>query len=245
MKKKFSEDIVSLPRALSKLGHCSRAQGVRLIEEGRVSVNGRRELDPRRRISLVKDHLRIDGRVVGQKKSRIYLCLNKPRGIVTTRSDERGAATVYNLLGKQASWIFPVGRLDKESSGLLLFTNDAQFSEMLTNPESHHPKVYYVKVDRTIHDGDLQKLSQGVLLNDGYTTLPAKIRRDKNDRNECSFILTLTEGKNRQIRRMCEALGYSVVELHRSSIGQLTIPDLESGKWRPITRQERNRALAQ
>jgi pseudouridine synthase len=150
---------------------------------------------------------------------------------------------VYDLLGKQPVWVFPVGRLDKDSSGLLLFTNDTQYGETLTNPDTRHPKIYRVKVDHPFRDDDLQKLSQSVVLNDGYITHPAKVRRDKKDRNGCSFFITLTEGKNRQIRRMCEALGYSVVELHRSGIGRFSPGDLGTGKWRLMTRDERIRAL--
>jgi len=219
-------------------------QAFRLIREGRVSVNERQELDPHYRVSIVADRLQVDGKIIRPKKDLIYICLNKPRGIVTTRSDERRAATVYDLIGKQSSWVFPVGRLDKESSGLLLLTNDTEFGEVLTNPASRHSKTYRVKVDRMVRSDDLQKFSQGIVLNDGYTTLPAKVRRDKKDRNGCSFILTLTEGKNRQIRRMCEARGYKVSELHRIGIGRLTIPDLKSGKWRPLTPEEKIRALA-
>lgn len=244
-KKILSPDVVSLPRALSKLGFCSRTQSLRLIQDGRVKVNGQKENDPSRRVSLVGDRISVDGRIIEKKKEFLYLCLNKPKGVVTTRSDERGARTVYDILGEQGIWVFPVGRLDKESSGLLLFTNDTRFGEVLTNPESRHTKTYHVEVDRPVADEDLRKLSEGIALSDGYTTRPGKIRRDIKNGNGCSFIITLTEGKNRQIRRMCDALGYSVVSLHRTGIGRLSIPDLESGKWRRLTREERIRALEQ
>ncbi len=239
VRKNITRDIVSLPRAISKLGYCSRSQAVELIRNGTVRVNGRTERDTQRRVSLMTDRLSVDNILIGGKKDYLYLCLNKPRGVVTTRSDERGAQTVYDLLGKQPVWVFPVGRLDKESSGLLLFTNDTQFGEALTNPDTRHSKIYCVKVDHPFRDDDLLKLSQGVVLNDGTITHPAKVRRDKKDRNGCSFIITLTEGKNRQIRRMCESLGYSVVELHRSGIGRFSPGDLETGAWRPMTLRER------
>jgi 23S rRNA pseudouridine2605 synthase len=240
----YSKDIVSLPRALSKLGFCSRTESIVLIRGNRVSVNGQRENDPRRRVSLVTDRLSVDGRILKQKKEFLYLCLHKPSGVVTSRSDERGAVTVYDLLGKQNSWVFPVGRLDKESSGLLLFTNDTRFGELLTNPDYNHTKTYHVRVDRPIRNEDLRKLSRGIVLEDGYVTMPARARREKKERNGSSFIITLREGKNRQIRRMCETLGYSVVVLHRSGIGRLFIQDLEPGKWRPLTEDERMLALA-
>jgi len=241
--KNITRDIVSLPRALSKLGYCSRSQGVELIRKGIVCVNGRIERDIRCRVSLISDRLSVDSTVIGGKKELLYLCLNKPRGVVTTRSDERGVPTVYDLLGKQPAWVFPIGRLDKQSSGLLLFTNDTRFGDALTDPAAHHQKTYCVKVDSAIPDADLKKLSRGIVLNDGYSTLPANTKRDTNDRTGRSFIITLTEGKNRQIRRMCEALGYMVVELRRRSIGRLLLGDLEPGKWRLLTRREKDLAL--
>jgi 23S rRNA pseudouridine2605 synthase len=243
MRNSLTHEIVSLPRALSKLGYCSRSQAVELIEDGKVCVNGTPELDIRRRVSLISSRISVDDRIIGGRKNLIYLCLNKPRGVVTTRIDERGTQTVYDLLGKQPSWIFPVGRLDKESSGLLLFTNDSEFGERLTDPGNRHPKTYRVKIDRPISDNELRELSGGVVLKDGYTTLPAKVKRDTESNDGCSFSITLIEGKNRQIRRMCEALGYDVIELHRSRIGRLSLDDLDSGKWRLLTQRERNLAL--
>jgi 23S rRNA pseudouridine2605 synthase len=243
VRKNITSDIVSLPRALSKLGFCSRSQAVELIRNGAIQVNGRTERDTRRRVSLTTDRLSADSINIKEKKEYLYICLNKPRGVVTTRTDERGARTVYELLGKQPAWIFPVGRLDKDSSGLLLFTNDTQFGEALTNPDNRHSKIYHVTVDHALHEDDLQKLSRGVVLNDGYRTQPAKIHRDKKDKDGSSFFITLTEGKNRQIRRMCELLGYKVVDLHRSCIGRFSPGDIEMGKWRAITDRERMLAL--
>ncbi len=240
----YPAGVVSLPRALSKLGYCSRTEAERLIGEGKVRVNGECERDARRRVSTVRDTIDVDGRTLESSVQLMYILMNKPTGVVTSRSDERGAKSVYDVLGPQPVWVHPVGRLDKESSGLLLFTSDSGFSDLLTDPATRHPKSYRVSVDRPIGEDDLAELRRGVVLDDGYRTLPARVRRAEGEEGERSFLMTITEGKNRQIRRMCRSLGFEVVTLHRYAVGRLSLGDLGPGKWRILTEEEKKRALA-
>lgn len=224
---------VSLARALSKLGYCSRSGAEALIRSGTVSVNGRKILDPSFRVSPSLDVLRVSGKGISMR-SRLYIMMNKPPGCVTTRSDEKGRSSVYGILGGIREWVFPVGRLDKESRGLLLFTNDTQFGETLTNPASHVPKTYRVRTDRPVSDEHLRVLSGGMLLRGGRLKPALAARRE----GDCWIELTITEGKNRQVRRMCEALGYRVLELIRIRIGGLALGDLKEGEWRYLRRGE-------
>lgn len=234
------EDIVSLPRALSKLGFCSRTEAAKYIYDGRVYVNWKLEKTLTRRVSIIQDTITVDGKVLQKKEEFYYIVMNKPRGYVTTRADERGSKTVYDLMTDLPGWIFPVGRLDKNTSGLLIFTNDSDYAEKLTNPEFKHTKTYVVKLDRKISEHHLKRFGEGIKLDDGYRTMPAKATPLEND---YTFLLTLVEGKNRQIRRMCSSLGYKVVRLHRCAVGAFTINELKLGEWRPMTDQERKLSL--
>lgn len=224
---------VSLARALSKLGFCSRSQAGRLIEEGRVAVNGKIIRDSSFWCSLDDDEILVDGKRIGKKKF-VYIMMNKPPGIVTTRSDERGQKTVYDILGDVGKWVFPVGRLDKESSGLLLLTNDNRLGDVLTNPKTKVPKVYHVKLDKALTDDDRKKMESGLTLNN-KRLLPVRI---KSLREKYWYEVTLLEGKNRQIRRMCWNLGYRVEELMRTKIGSLELKNLKAGEWRYLTEKE-------
>ncbi len=200
-----------------------------------MSVDGHVVRDPDLWIDLRTAELRIDGERI-RKKRYVYIAMHKPVGYVTTRSDERSRATVYDLLGEMREWVFPVGRLDRDTSGLLLFTNDTAFGEWLTNPDSHVPKTYRVCLDRPMADGDIRLLESGMVL-DGRTRLrPAVIFRGAGEDRELD--LTIHEGKNRQIRRMCERLGYGIVSLRRTRIGTLRLGPLAEGKIRKLTRSE-------
>jgi 23S rRNA pseudouridine2605 synthase len=163
--------------------------------------------------------------------------MHKPAGIVTTRSDERGRSTVYDLLKDQGRWLFPVGRLDRDSQGLLLFTNDTQWADGLTDPKSKIPKVYEVQLDREFEDPDLERFRSGVILDDGYRTLPAKIKRLPRTGGYCVEV-AITEGKNRQVRRMMAALGYDVKSLIRTRIGPVSLSGVREGGVRPLTTDE-------
>ncbi|HEY5599159.1 MAG TPA: pseudouridine synthase [Candidatus Manganitrophaceae bacterium] len=227
---------VSLARALSKLGIVSRRQARTLIEAGRVSVNGKILKNPEVRVDPDREVIQVDQRRA-QAPAPLYLMMHKPKGIVTTRSDERGRKTVYDLLDLK-EWVFPVGRLDRETSGLLLLTNDTQWGNRITAPAYKVAKVYHVKLNAPITESDLARLSNGIALEDGTRTLPAKARRLPAPPDGRWIVLTLWEGKNRQVRRMLEALGYRVEDLIRIQIGGLKLGDLPAGATRPLTPAE-------
>jgi 23S rRNA pseudouridine2605 synthase len=230
---------LSLARALSKFGVCSRAEAVRTIEAGRVQVGGRTVRDPRLRIDPRQDRVRVDGRPVGDETDRLVLVLHKPRGYITSRTDPRQRATVYDLLGDVGRWVFPVGRLDRDTSGLLVLTNDHRLGERLTDPGQHVPKTYHVKVEGLPDAEALRALRTGLPLDDGTLTLPARVRLLGAARGGSAWLeIVLTEGKNRQVRRMCSAVGHDVQELVRTKIGGLGLGNLPSGQWRRLDESE-------
>jgi 23S rRNA pseudouridine2605 synthase len=226
---------VSLARALSKFGVCSRAEAVRLVEAGRVRVGGRVVLSPARRIDPRRDRVTVDGGRVGEATERVVLALHKPVGHITSRTDPGGRTTVYALLGEVGRWVFPVGRLDRDTSGLLVLTNDHRLGERLTDPRHHVPKTYHVRV-RGVPDAEaLRVLRSGVPLGEGTLTKPAAVRLLGAARGGSSWLeMVLTEGKNRQVRRMCQAVGHEVQELVRVGIGGLALGDLPLGHWRRL-----------
>ena len=229
---------ITLVRALSKLGVASRSKGALLIQSGEVSVNGNIVRSPQLWVDPRKDKIALKGRPV-HKPEFIYLAMNKPAGIITTRSDERGRGTVYDLLPKEVGWIFPVGRLDKESSGLLLFTNDTRFGETVTGPDAKIPKRYAVQFDKPLHVADRKRMESGMVLDEDMRTLPATVHVSKDDPATCE--ITLREGKNRQIRRMAEMLGYEVLALKRLSLGGIQLGSLKEGEVRRLTSAEKQR----
>ena len=223
---------VSLARVLSKLGYCSRAQAEQLIADGKVSVNGRVVREATTRCSMESDRITVKG-VAPDKKKLVYIIMNKPAGVVTTRSDERSRKTVYELLGDVEQWIFPVGRLDKETSGLLLFTNDNRFGEKLTNPDSHVPRLYRVKLAREITEAQLETLSAPMRI-EGIQLKPARVEK----LSPVLIAIEIREGKNRQIRKMCAAAGCEILSLERVKIGNLGLGGLAAGKWRYLQKDE-------
>jgi 23S rRNA pseudouridine2605 synthase len=229
---------VGLARALSKLGYCSRSQAVRLIRAGKVRLNGGIRRDPETPVRIGEDRIEVDGQLVGAA-AKVYLMLNKPRGIVTTADDEKGRDTVYRFLGEEIPWIAPVGRLDKASEGLLLLTNDSEWAARITAPETHLDKTYHVQIGR-IADGELvDSLKKGVQAKDGELLLVKDASLLRHGERNSWLEIILDEGKNRHIRRIVEALGIEVLRLMRVAIGPLALGDLAKSGVREITSAEK------
>jgi len=229
---------VGLARALSKLGACSRAEAAQRIRAGKVRVNGVVRRDPETPVRLGKDRIEINGQPVAASK-KIYLLLNKPRGIVTTASDEKGRDTVYKFLDADLPWVAPVGRLDKASEGLLLLTNDSEWAARITAPETHLDKTYHVQIARIADAALIETFKKGIRTADGdfLRVKDASLLR-QGERN--SWIeVSLDEGKNRHIRRMMEALGIEVLRLIRVAIGPLALGDLPKSTVRALTSEEK------
>jgi 23S rRNA pseudouridine2605 synthase len=224
--------IKTLERILSKAGVGSRTEARRWIAEGRVRVNGRVVKDPDHWIDLERDRVAFDGKPL-QKAEKTYLLLYKPTGYLTTYRDPQGRPTIYDLLPERDRYLFPVGRLDLETSGLLILTNDTAFAERLTNPDYKVPKTYLVKASKPIRDDELDQLRGGIELRDGMTR-PAIVKRVSANK----FEITIREGRNRQVRRMVEALDAKVRKLVRVAIGSIQIANLQIGKSRLLTSEE-------
>jgi pseudouridine synthase len=226
----------TLERVLSKAGVGSRTEARRWIAKGRVRVNGRVVTDPDKWVDLERDRVSFDGKPL-VKRERTYLLLYKPTGYLTTYRDPQGRPTIYDLLPDRDRYLFPVGRLDLDTSGLLILTNDTAFAERVTNPDHKVPKTYLVKASRHLTDDELDRLCSGIVLRDGLTK-PAEVRRLREPGGKSVFEITITEGRNRQIRRMVEALEAKVLKLVRVGIGPIRIGDLPIGKTRMLTREE-------
>jgi 23S rRNA pseudouridine2605 synthase len=235
---------LSLARALSKFGVCSRKEAARWIEDGRVEVDGHVVRWPARRIDPRRQQVSVDGRRVGDDTERIVLALHKPTGYITSRTDPGGRRTVYDLLGDVGRWVFPVGRLDRDTSGLLLLTNDHRLGQRLTDPEGHVPKRYHARVRGVPGEEALRALRDGVPLGDGTYSRPAVVRPlGVGPRGSSWLEIVLTEGKNRQVRRMCAAVGHDVDRLSRVAVGGLALGELASGEWRRLEPSEIGRLL--
>lgn len=226
----------TLDRVLSKAGAGSRTEARSWIGTGRVAVNGKVIRTPDHWVDLGKDKVTLDGKPVRQAE-RVYLLLYKPKGYLTTYKDPEGRPTVYDLLEGVPQFVVPVGRLDLDTSGLLILTNDTQFAERIMNPEYKVAKTYLVKAAGVLSEEQLEKLRAGVELSDGRTK-PALVTRVR-DKDKSTFLeITITEGRNRQVRRMLEAVDSRVRKLVRTAIGPVGIGELEIGKYRVLTRKE-------
>ncbi len=233
---KTTRPLKTLERVLSKAGAGSRVDARRWIRAGRVKVNGLVVRDPETWVDMKRDRVRLDGKPL-HARDRVYLLLYKPTGYLTTYRDPQRRPTVYDLIADLGTFVSPVGRLDLDTSGLLLMTNDNQLAERVTNPDSHVPKTYLVKSSVRLTDEQLQQLRGGIELTDGPTR-PARVRRVRDSEKYTHLEITLTEGRNRQVRRMLEALGATVLKLVRVKIGSISIGTLQIGRWRLLTDQE-------
>ncbi|MCX8056893.1 MAG: rRNA pseudouridine synthase [Ignavibacteria bacterium] len=232
------DKIVSLPRALSKLGICSRSQAEKLIFEGRVKVNSKICRNHKLRVNLYKDKIEVDGKLV-EPKQFIYIALNKPRGLVTTTKDEKNRETVYKCFeGFDLPYIFPVGRLDKASEGLLLFTNDTEWANQILNPQAHIEKTYHVKINRKIEHDLIEKILSGIETKEGEILKVKSIKILREGTKTCWLEIVLDEGKNRQIRRIFETLEIEVLRLVRVAVGNLKLGNLKKGEFKILSEQE-------
>jgi 23S rRNA pseudouridine2605 synthase len=228
---------ISLARALSKLGYTSRSQARPLIEAGHVAVNGKTVKNPEHRIDIERDRVAVNGRAV-TLESYVYVMLHKPAGYVTTRSDERGRQTAFDLLASSdLPNVSAVGRLDMDSEGLLLFTNDTRWADRIASPAGHVDKVYHVQVDKVPAASVLAQMQEGVT--DRGEMLRAKRTNvlELSD-NDAWLEIVLDEGRNRQIRRMLDAVGARVLRLKRVAIGPLKLGKLKPGEFRQLTPAE-------
>ncbi len=225
-----------LQKILAQAGVCSRRASEPLIESGRVTVNGRR-VSLGDRADPARDRICVDGKPIGAAERKVYLMLHKPRGYVTTLHDEKGRRDVSQLVAGCGARVYPVGRLDYDSEGLLLMTNDGELAYRLTHPGSEVDKQYFVSVRGPL--ANLPKLAEPMEI-DGYSIQPAQIVVLRQEDDRAAILMTIHEGRNRQIRKMCEKCGLTVKRLKRESMGPITLdPALSAGKWRELTEKER------
>jgi 23S rRNA pseudouridine2605 synthase len=234
---KPAKDRVTLDRAFSKAGMFSRTEALNKIKSGAVKVNGKVVREPASWVSLSRDSIQCDGQSLRARR-KIYLMLYKPTGVVTSHGDPDQRRTVYDLLAGLNEWVFPVGRLDLDTSGLLIMTNDTALGEQMTNPLSKVPKTYQLKINFHPTQEQLDQLQRGIKLASGETTLPASVKELRRNEKYSFLELILVEGKNRQVRRMIEALGGHVMKLVRTRIGNLALGDLPIGHYRVLSHQE-------
>ncbi|WP_107927707.1 pseudouridine synthase [Brachyspira hampsonii] len=223
-----------LNKYIASLNIASRREADRLIQNGNIKVNGIIITNP---ATQVNDNDNIECSIEQYKENKIYIKLNKPRGYVVSSNKDEGKP-IYNLIKNDFDNIYPVGRLDKDSSGLILFTNDGVFAKKIIGENTNCEKEYFVKVNDSIPDGALKKLEYGISL-DGQKLKPAKVKRV----NKNSFYIILTEGKNRQIRRMCQKVGFEVIILKRLRIADILLDDLKEGSFKHLTKNEINSVL--
>ena len=229
---------MTLDRLLSRYGAASRSGARDVIRSGRVKVNGRVTRDPECWIRPGEDRVQLDGRRLRPER-KLYLLFYKPKGVIVSHGDPAGRKTIYDYLGEESGrWLSPVGRLDKDTSGLILATNDTGFAHFITNPQSGVPKTYLVKVSGLMDEEAVARLRAGVEMKRGDRAQPLSVRR-REDRGKYTWLeVVLTEGKNREVRRMIEAVGFKVLKLVRTAIGTLTLAGLEVGSFRRLAPEE-------
>lgn len=227
---------IRLQKYLSECGIASRRKSEELIEKGSVKINGRLA-SLGEKINPKTDNVSVNGKKVKMVSQHRYIMLNKPRGFITTMSDEQGRRCVAELITDTDMRLYPVGRLDRDSEGLLLFTNDGEFANALTHPSKHISKIYRVTIRPDISEEEISNLSSGIIL-DGRRTLPADVKVVLKEDNRTVLEITLYEGRNRQIRRMLEDLDINTIRLKRIAVGDLRLGMLKAGAWRDLTSDE-------
>ena len=227
-----------LQKFLANAGIASRRKCEELILDGKIEVNGAIVTELGTKVSE-KDIVKYNGKIVKTEEEKIYILLNKPIGYVTTAKDQFNRDTVLDLI-KINKRIVPVGRLDMYTSGALILTNDGEFVNMLTHPKNEIDKTYNVTVKGNVTNEDIEQLQKGVKIDDEYITKPAKVKILKIDKekNISRIQITIHEGKNRQVRKMCEAINKKVLALHRCKIGNIEVKDIKLGNWRYLTKKE-------
>jgi 23S rRNA pseudouridine2605 synthase len=225
-----------LQKALAELGLSSRRAAAGLIKAGRVRVNGRVVFQPGERVDSAKDAITLNGKTYSRPK-KLYLLLNKPKGIVTTVRDRHASRSVLDLIKPKFQRIYPVGRLDKDTTGLLLLTNDGELTYRLTHPKFGIKKVYHVRVKLEVGREELERLERGLLI-EGKLTYPCKIKLISGTNKVSRLEVQLTEGRKRQIKKMFAAVGHPVISIERAAFGPLKLGGLLPGKWRPLNKGE-------
>ena len=226
-----------IQKFMSECGVCSRRKAEELVLQGKVKINGKLA-DIGDKIDPYSDKIIVNGKPIKRQEEKRYIMLHKPRGFLTSLSDNFDRKCITMLTKGIEERIYPVGRLDKNSEGLLLLTNDGEFANMITHPKTHIPKTYRITVRPPLDDESLNSLMNGVKLDDGYITKPADVSVLTQEENRIVLLITIYEGKNRQIRRMCESLSLELIRLKRIAIGEIRLGMLQQGKWRDLTEQE-------
>ncbi len=227
-----------LQKFLAECGVASRRKSEQIILDGRVTVNNNKVTELGVKVNDVEDIIKVDNVVVSKKKDNIYIMLHKPEGYITSVKDQFDRVTVLDLIDLEER-VFPVGRLDYETSGLLILTNDGELTYKLTHPKHEVKKVYIAKVIGSPSNKSLEQFENGLYI-DGYKTAKAEVVKVNSEENYTSLKITITEGKNRQVRKMCEKIGHRVVNLKRISTGNLKLGDLKKGDYRSLTIDEIN-----
>ena len=238
----MADSKVRLQKFLAESGVASRRKSEELIADGKVKVNGKvasigDKVDPKR------DTVTVSGKKIVKRKEFTYILLHKPRGFITTMSDEMDRKCVAELIKDVPVRVYPVGRLDRESEGMLLFTNDGEFANAMTHPTKHVPKTYRVTVRPSITEDQITQLTTGIIIDDRKTA-PAQVRVITKEEGRVVLEIILYEGRNRQIRKMCESLGLEVARLKRTAIGTIKLGMLPQGKWRELTEDEVHKLMS-
>ena len=232
---------VRLQKYLAECGVASRRKSEELIDQGKVKVNGS-IASIGDKINLKRDTVTVNGKKIVKQKSHTYIMLHKPRGFITTMSDEMDRKCVAQLVKDVPGRVYPVGRLDRDSEGMLLFTNDGEFANAMTHPTRHVPKTYRVTVRPSITEEQITKLTTGVIIEDRMTA-PAEVRVVTKEEGRVVLEIILYEGRNRQIRKMCEEVGLEVARLKRTAIGSIKLGMLKQGDYRELTEDEVRRLM--